>query len=179
MKTEKTDSMIRLNLGCGPDIKKGFINVDNMKYPGVDKTFDLEKTPYPFKTGSVDYIYASHVLEHLDDTLKILHEWSRILRTGGIIHIRVPHFSNGFYYNDPTHKKFFGWFTFDRLLSGYAGKAPPIKVVQQRYNFLSKEFPKLNAVLSIFHNILPKGMYERFFAFILPVGEVEIKLRKY
>ena len=46
----------------------------------------------PFKNDSVDYIYSSHILEHLykDKALKLLKESYRVLKSGGLIRIVIP-----------------------------------------------------------------------------------------
>ena len=106
-----TDGKImRLNLGCGKDHKEGYINIDKISVPGVDMAYDLEKLPYPFKNNSVDEIYVSHILEHLDLPVKdFLEEAKRILKTGGIIKLRVPIGLNAM---SIFHKKHFGVFNF-------------------------------------------------------------------
>lgn len=83
--------MKKLNLGCGSDIKEGFINLDFIRGPGVDLVHDLTNT-LPFEDGSVDYILASDVLEHFPRAKykRILKDWIRTLRSGGEIHVRVP-----------------------------------------------------------------------------------------
>src|SRR3989338_4698530 len=108
--------MKKLNIGCGPDYKKGFVNLDyNTEYK-TDINHHLDKFPYPFKKSEFDYVYCSHVLEHVNDLFKTLKELERITRTGGKIHIVVPHFSNGIGYNDLTHRRFFGWDTFNQIM---------------------------------------------------------------
>ena len=46
----------------------------------------------PFPDNSVDYIYTSHVLEHLypDSARNLLHEARRVLKDGGLLRICVP-----------------------------------------------------------------------------------------
>ncbi len=56
---------MRLNLGCGDDIKDGYVNVDTTKLPGVDVLADLNDQ-LPFKSESVDQIVMKSVLEHLN-----------------------------------------------------------------------------------------------------------------
>ena len=56
---------MKLNLGCGNKLLKGYINLDKFNYYKCDVTHDLEKFPYPFKNDSVNEILLSHVLEHI------------------------------------------------------------------------------------------------------------------
>ena len=41
-------------------------------------------------SGSLDYVCASHVLEHLTDPIKAILEWLRVLKPGGILWLRIP-----------------------------------------------------------------------------------------
>jgi SAM-dependent methyltransferase len=45
----------------------------------------------PVNGESVDTVYASHVLEHVDDPIACLREWFRVLRVGGTMIVAVPH----------------------------------------------------------------------------------------
>jgi len=170
--------MKKLNLGCGKDYKVGWVNLDYNSQYKIDINHDLDKFPYPFKAEEFDYIYCSHVLEHVNDLFKTINELKRILRGGGVLHIRVPHFSNGNGYNDLTHKRFFGWFTFKQMSAGYYNKNFDFKIIKQRFNFLAEGHPIANFLFSWFFNIIPKQFYERFLCWIIPVGEIEIKLGK-
>ena len=173
--------MKKLNLGSGRDYKNpsdGWINLDYNKQYKVDVLHDLNKFPYPFKKEEFNYIYTSHVLEHVEDFVRTLKELFRILKPNGIIHIRVPHFSNGIGYSDLSHKRFFGWFTFEQIVKGYYNKKFNFKIIKQKFNFLSEEHKIFNALFSWFFNLLPKQFYERFLCWILPVGEIEIKLKR-
>ena len=44
----------------------------------------------PFHDHSLDYVVASHVLEHVANPAAALAEWRRVTRTGGIIYLVVP-----------------------------------------------------------------------------------------
>jgi len=171
----------KLNLGSGKDYKnpkEGWVNIDyNLQYK-LDINHNLNKFPYPFKKEEFDYIYCSHILEHVDDFFKTFEELLRITKKGGIIHIRVPHFSNGNGYNDLSHKRFFGWFTFKLLEDGYYNKKYNFKIEEQRFNFLAEGHEISNKLFSWIFNTMPKQFYERFLCWIFPVGEIEIKLRK-
>lgn len=47
-----------------------------------------------FPDKSADLIYASHVLEHISfrEVPKVLKEWRRVLKAGGVLRISVPDF---------------------------------------------------------------------------------------
>lgn len=45
----------------------------------------------PFAEGALDFLLASHVIEHMPDTIGTLGEWTRVLRPGGILFLIVPH----------------------------------------------------------------------------------------
>jgi len=106
----------KLNFGCGKKILDGFTNVDIQKGPGIDKSFDFNKFPYPLPDDSYDYILLDNVLEHLDDPKKILNELHRISRKDARIKIIVPYYHCKGAYNDITHKHFFNETTFDNLI---------------------------------------------------------------
>ena len=56
--------MIRLNLGCGKDIKPGYRNIDIRPGLGVDEIADLSRLPWFWKDESVDEILMLDFLEH-------------------------------------------------------------------------------------------------------------------
>ncbi len=171
--------MKKLNLGCGPDIKKGYVNLDVVKLKGIDVVHDLNKFPYPFKENEFDEVYTSHVLEHLDDLVKVMSELKRICKKGAKIYIRVPHFSCGVSYRDPTHKRLFSYFTFDYFTEECFYGLPKFNIVNRKLNFTRWAFTFLNKVFNPIINVNP-GIYERFFCWILPCAEClfELEVKK-
>jgi SAM-dependent methyltransferase len=95
----------RINFGCGQFPIAGWVNVDVDPREEADVCHDLERVPYPFESASADEIVASHVLEHLHQPFAAMSEFARILRPGGSLTVRVPHFSRGFTHAD--HKRGF------------------------------------------------------------------------
>lgn len=81
----------KLNLGCGSDIKPGFINIDIRLLPGVDIVSDIESIDY-FTDESIDEINAYDILEHFSftKTKSILTNWISKLKPGATIIVRVP-----------------------------------------------------------------------------------------
>ncbi len=93
----------KLNLGCGEDIKEGYVNLDWSSLVGADVAHDLNALPYPFEDNSFDLVEAFHVLEHLEKPFSVMKELHRILRPGGTLHIKVPHFSRGMTHAEHEH----------------------------------------------------------------------------
>ena len=81
----------KLNLGCGYDLRKGYINVDFQDFHKPDLVADVRDLSI-LPSGWFEEIIAQDVLEHLPrlDTPKALAEWNRLLRIGGLIYLRMP-----------------------------------------------------------------------------------------
>ncbi len=109
--------MKRLNLGSGTDIRTDWVNLDRSALPGVNVVHDIEQLPLPFPNDSFDYVLCQDVLEHVD-YIPLLRDLHRILRSGGALHIRVPHFTCAHAYGDPTHKRLFSSDTFCFFVTG-------------------------------------------------------------
>ena len=45
----------------------------------------------PFASESLDYLFSSHVLEHCPNTFGTIDEWTRALKPGGCLVLRLPH----------------------------------------------------------------------------------------
>jgi SAM-dependent methyltransferase len=96
----------RLNLGCGTDIRPGFVNLDVAPLPGVDVVHDLDELPLPFEAGAFAEIVCKDLLEHVD-LIAVLRECHRILVPGGSLHMQSPHFTASAFFADPTHRTAF------------------------------------------------------------------------
>jgi len=107
---------IILNLGSGMHPMPNAINVDMRMIPGVDMVVNLTRFPWRWKTASVDGIYMFHVLEHFEDTKKIITECHRILRKGGFLYLAVPHSSNASNIGCMGHYRTFSYHTFNDYL---------------------------------------------------------------
>lgn len=93
----------KLNLGAGGTRKEGYVNVDWLSALKPDIEHDLNVFPYPFEDNEFDHIEAYHVLEHLDRPFQVMKEIHRILKPGGKLIIKVPHFSRGFTHAEHSH----------------------------------------------------------------------------
>lgn len=88
-----------VDLGCGP--KKAFphfIGVDSCK---DTELFNIEIKPDVvcedatnldfIDSATLDFVFSSHLLEHIEDTAKALTEWFRVLKVGGHLVLYLPH----------------------------------------------------------------------------------------
>jgi len=85
---------MKLHLGCGKRYIPGFVHIDLADYPHIDYKSDISDLSM-FKDESVDLIYCCHALEYFDRQEaqeKVLPEWHRVLRLGGILRLAMPDF---------------------------------------------------------------------------------------
>lgn len=83
---------MKLHIGCGKrDFGKDWIHIDGAQFDHI-QYHDIINLP--FEDGTVDIIYACHVIEYFDrnEVVKILKGWYAKLKEGGILRIAVPDF---------------------------------------------------------------------------------------
>jgi hypothetical protein len=102
-----------LNLGCGRKKLPHAVNLDVTPDTDPDVVHDLNVRPWPFPDDRFTEVHAHDVIEHLDDLLGVMAELHRVCRGGARVHVTVPHFSSPNAFTDPTHRHYFGWFSFD------------------------------------------------------------------
>ena len=179
------ESEHKLNLGCGNDIREGWVNLDIAPLPGVDVVHNLEELPLPFEDEEFDHIRAQDILEHLE-YIPLLKEIHRILKPGGTISIRVPHFTSRYNFNDLTHKKMFSSKTTDFFVQGasygrdYYFDFHFSENVYTRIKF-EKGLYLYNYLIEPLMNISKqtRTVYEgTFLSRLFPAGMMEITLKK-
>jgi len=167
----------KLNLGCGGDYKKGWVNLDcNSNIKSVpDIVYNLNNIPWkPFKNNQFDEIFASHIIEHFPNPLEIFEELYRISKNGGVIKIKVPHWSHYFAFTDMTHKTFFSINSF-RLLDSN------LKYYDRKFKFKLK-FVKYNNSLGFLRKIINKILNlnpiltENILCRMIPIKEIVAEL---
>lgn len=87
---------VKLNVGCGTDYKKGWVNIDNNSDNNIsenklDLNWDL-RDPLPFPDNSIDFIYNEHFIEHLtvEEGQSAVRDFLRVLKTGGVLRMATP-----------------------------------------------------------------------------------------
>lgn len=181
-----------LDVGCGERKKKienaNVIGVDSIALPDVDVSHDLNKFPWPFNDDEFDLVILDDVLEHLNDTVKVIEEIHRITKNHGLIKISVPHYTSDNYYTDITHKRAFTSRSFDFFdlkcegVHHYYSKAE-FSIKKKIIGFSEvmpsgrKHPPNIHRLLGIEYiiNKFPR-IYEKFFAYIMPATELYFEL---
>lgn len=170
--------MKKLNLGCGKDIRKDYLNVDIINNEGVDVICDFNRL-LPFESNSFDEIICYDVLEHIKERNLIVKEIHRILKKGGIIKINVPYALsvNGFI--DPTHINFFTYHTFEYYLKDGRNNWYfdfGFSKVRIKFVFLKKLF--YNYLVSPIANSMPDIYEHTFLSRLFPASSLYIEAIK-
>jgi SAM-dependent methyltransferase len=96
-----------LDVGCGVSKTPGAVGLDISADTDADVVHNLDRFPYPLQTASFDHVLMQDVIEHLREPVRVIEELHRILRPGGRLQLRTPHFSSALAYGDPTHRHYF------------------------------------------------------------------------
>lgn len=122
-----------LDLGCGPSKAfPHFVGVDNLKDVEL---FSAEMEPDvvvetcerlpDFEDASQDFVFSSHLLEHIEDYASALKEWWRVIRPGGYLVLYLPHRDLypriGTAGSNPDHKHDFSQRDIERAMDGIEG----------------------------------------------------------
>jgi SAM-dependent methyltransferase len=181
-----------LELGCGPKKQRpGSIGIDIADCPGVDIVADARELLDSLPDGLVSEIYTAHMLEHLDST-DIISSCARVLAVGGTLSIIVPHFSNPYFYSDPTHKQTFGLYTFSYLAEDSLFRRrvprysaiPSLELVDVRLRFkAARPFYARYAIGKAVEMLVNLGrwtqeLYESHFIYLFPCYELHYQLVK-
>ena len=69
---------------------------------GFDDSYDANELP----DNDVDYIFSSHCLEHVDDWVETMDYWTQTLRTGGVLCLYLPDYSQKYWrpWNNRKHR---------------------------------------------------------------------------
>ncbi|WP_374659987.1 methyltransferase domain-containing protein [Inhella sp.] len=84
---------MKLHLGCWHRHIPGFVHVDLCDYPHIDHKAGIDALPF-IADGTAELIYCSHAFEYFDrqEAPRVLAEWHRVLKPGGLLRLAVPDF---------------------------------------------------------------------------------------
>ena len=153
---------IKANIGCGRTPTTGWLNFDNSPALKISRSplrywiskslrllskeqieniewnkknkihFSDATKVLPFNEATVDYIYTSHMIEHLSRSgvESFLKETLRVLKSGGIIRISVPDLQLAV--NTYAKSK-----DADAFMESILVEAPPISSLKQKFRLLA------------------------------------------
>lgn len=186
-------SPLTLELGCGGGKRDQLaVGIDLLDLPGVDIIGDALNVLSTFPDSSVDSIYSEHFMEHVPHPHSVLKEAARVLKPGGEFRAIIPHFSNPWFYSDPTHRSYFGLYTFSYWVTKtpFRRQVPhyetplPFELMSARHAFKSSR-PFLvrhgiKKVLSCWVNLTrwTQEFYEECLSQMMPCYEIDYRLRK-
>jgi ubiquinone/menaquinone biosynthesis C-methylase UbiE len=164
--------------------------VDFLDLPGVDVVGDAFDVLGMLGDGSVASISSEHFMEHLADPHALLGEAARVLQSGGEFRAVIPHFSNPAFYSDPTHRAYFGLYTFSywvretpfrRKTPQYESPLPFVLVAAQHRFKSSRPFYVRHTLKKVAGSWVrlgrwPREFYEEHLCWIMPCYEVEFIL---
>jgi len=177
--------MKKINVGCGKDVRKGWINLDMYKDYGADVIFDLKRIyqgkKLPFKDNTFDYVLCSHVLEDFIEPVPIMDELVRVCRVGEFVEIRTP-FETNVWNTNIYHKKAFTLGMLDNFpdKSGYNEKRN-LKVVKLGYYCIKgkKHINFIKFFVEGFYNAFPYQLVENtFLKYLFPIINCKVIYQK-
>ena len=163
---------MKLNLACGKNKLPGWFNVDISPLVAPDEVRDLLHFPWPY--SDVEAIFCSHFIEHIgDEFISFMDECHRVLRPGGLLHIRSPYYTSIRCWQDPTHKRAITEATFT-----YFRKADRINMGVEHYPIKS-DFD-IGEIRLHYHQDVPQEDAEnlRMHAWNV-VADIEVLLKKH
>lgn len=183
-----------LEIGVGPYKRRvsNSITVDILPGPDVDVVSDIFVFLSSIPDSSIKSIHSFHFLEHIDSLECLFQEFTRVLQPDGSMEHVVPHFSNPYFYSDPTHSRAFGLYTLSYffnsdILRRSVPKYSPLldmticdislnfRSVKPRY--LLHLFKKLFSFLVNLHPYLLE-VYEESFCWLFPCYEIRYYCKK-
>lgn len=115
-----------------------------------------------------------------------------MLKVGGKFEVITPHFSNPYFYSDPTHLRFFGLYTMsffsideihNRGIPDYGNrgnlKLNSVDLIfkSERPRYISYAIKKFIGYFFNFNNFM-RELYEEWFCYLFPAYEVRYMLTK-
>lgn len=174
--TPQSAHPLALDLGCGLRKHSGSIGIDRVRLDGVDIVADIERGQLPFRDRAFMQVYAHHVLEHITSLPDLLADLQRVCCPGAVIDVVVPYFTCVGAFGDPTHVRFFTYYTFDHFTNDphrHTWFASTRFVVRRRHIGFGRLFRALG--IEWFANRWPH-LYENFFAFLFPACTLSVEL---
>lgn len=104
---------LSIELGVGQKkLDPTSIGIDVIDGLACDVVGDAIEVLGSLPDSCVESVYASHFIEHIESVHELLRSLVRVCTQDARIIMVAPHFSNPFFYSDPTHQATYGLYTF-------------------------------------------------------------------
>ena len=159
-------------------IEPDAVGIDVSPDSVADHVWNLDCYPWPLESDRFTRIHMSHVIEHLEDSMRAMAEVYRVARDGADVYIVTPHFSSHNSYVDPTHRRHLAAASFEY----FTGKDfPSFRGAPFRFDVVSVVLTfGGNLVLDNIGRFLARRSlkwYERHAAWVFPALDIRARLR--
>ncbi len=162
-----------LDLGCGPNKVAGAIGLDHHPGSAADVLADFEKGWFPFADESFDHVECSHVIEHMREPVRLMEECWRVLRAGGTLRVKTPHYTHWTSWGDPTHYHHFS----SHALMHFAQPESTVHY-RCRFSLIDMKLRCSAFPARLLQAIFGQQRHERYFSKMFPVREIIAEFRK-
>lgn len=167
---------MKLNLGCGEDVKEDYVNQDIFQFGKIDDVFDFNKYPWKYQDNQFDEIRIWNCLFLANDFVRFMKEVWRIAKPNAKIIIQTQFFLSTESANYPYNPTKTNYNSFDIFLKGREFNIKEkieFKVTKRKWIFSENKHLKF---LNSFPNIFPK-FYGRFLYFYFPSNKIYFELK--
>ena len=163
--------MKTLDIGCGPNKTSGAIGLDHHPDSQADVLADFEHGYFPFADKSFDHVICSHVIEHVRSPVRLMEECWRVLKPGGTLLVKTPHYTHWTSWGDPTHYHHFG----SDALRHFARESTVYYKCRYSMVNINLRCSKLSRLLKA---LLGQERFEISFSKFFPIREIIAEFRK-
>lgn len=167
---------MKLNLGCGKDIREGYINQDNFPFEGVEDVSDFNKFPWKYEDNTFEEVRIWNCLILAEDFVEFMSEVWRVSKPNAKIVIQTQFFLSPESANYPHNPTQTNYNSFDIFLGKGEFKfktGTEFEIIERKWVFSENKFLKK---LNFIPNLAPR-FYGRFLYFYLPSNKLYFELK--
>ncbi len=161
-----------LDIGCGCNKTADAIGLDHHPGSDADVLADFEQGFFPFADASFDRVICSHVIEHVRSPVRLMEECWRVLRPGGTLLVKTPHYTHWTSWGDPTHYHHFG----SHALRHFCQPQSTV-YYRCRYSMISLDLRVSALPARVCKAVMGQERFERSFAKFFPIREIIAEFR--
>jgi len=161
-----------LDIGCGACKSAGAVGLDHHPDSDADVLADFEQGHFPFADSSFDRVVCSHVIEHVRSPVRLIEECWRVLKPGGTLLVKTPHYTHWTSWGDPTHFHHFH----SGALRHFAAESTVY--YRCRWSLLRLDLNTSNLPARLLMALMGPYRFERALSHWFPIREIVAELKK-